>query len=95
MVVPTVYGANSTVLYAPSPDVLGLVLNDLSQAVAQMSKPIPFNYNSVSGLNVPYSYAGVLGSKVRQRALPDTEGRGGGQAGGPKMGQGTTHWAGR
>ena len=66
MVVPTVYGANSTTLYAPTSEVLGLVLNDLSQAVAQMSKPIPFNYNSVSGLNVPDSYTGVLGSKVWQ-----------------------------
>jgi hypothetical protein len=65
MVVSTSYGAYTTTVNAPSPEVSGLVLNDLGVAVSQMGAPTPSNYSGTFGLNVGYNYVRILGSNVR------------------------------
>ncbi|GAX83058.1 hypothetical protein CEUSTIGMA_g10484.t1 [Chlamydomonas eustigma] len=59
------YGACTVTAYPTSTDIVGLISNNLTAALAQMGTPLPAAYDGVDGLDIAYSYPRISGSKVR------------------------------
>ncbi len=58
-------GACTATMYAPQGDFANLTSYNLTAAYAQMGGSVSRAYDAVNGLDIGYSYSGILGTKVR------------------------------